>query len=104
MFVQQTFIALGKVLPAIIAPAVLLDLNLDPAWLGVYVSLTSAAALVVQTGCGSFILRYGALRLSQFALVSLAAGIAMAAHGSLVMFGLSAIIAGGAALSRKSVV
>ncbi|MGY8935081.1 MAG: MFS transporter [Alphaproteobacteria bacterium] len=102
MFVQQTFVALGKVLPAIIAPAIFLDLQIDPALLGVYVSLTSAAALVVQTGCGSFILRYGALRLSQFALVSLSAGIAMAAHGSLVMFGLSAIIAGGAALSTPA--
>src|ERR1700758_4294395 len=69
MFLQQTFASVGKVLPAIIAPLVLAELAADPAWVGVYFGATAGAALVAQMGCGSFIIKYGALRMSQVALV-----------------------------------
>ena len=67
MFLQQTFASVGKVLPAVIAPLVLAELDTDPAWVGVYYGLAAAASLVAQMGCGSFIVRYGALRMSQVA-------------------------------------
>ena len=95
MFLQQTFAALGRNLPSIIAPAILEDLALDPAWLGVYVALGAAAALVFQLGCGSYIIRYGALRTSQAALVMLGAGLAIGAAGPLALFAISAVIGGG---------
>jgi len=95
MFLQQTFAALGRNLPVVLAPAIVADLALDPAWVGVYAALGSAAALVFQLGCGSFIIRYGALRTSQAALVMLAAGLAVAAAGPLALFALSAVIGGG---------
>lgn len=95
MFFQQTFAALGRNLPPIIAPAILADLQLDPAWIGVYVGLTAAAALLAQLSCGSFIVRYGALRASQAALVMLAVGLAAATVGPMALFALSAIIGGG---------
>src|SRR6201982_274265 len=100
MFLQQTFASVGKVLPAVIAPLVLAELDADPAWVGVYYGLTAAASLVAQMGCGSFIVRYGALRMSQVALVLLGGGIAVAAEGSLPGFGASAVIGwgGGAGL------
>jgi hypothetical protein len=43
------------VLPAVIAPLVLAELDADPAWVGVYYGLAAAASLVEQMGCGSFI-------------------------------------------------
>lgn len=95
MFLQQTFAALGRNLPSIIAPAILEDLALDPAWLGVYVGLGAAAALVFQLGCGSYIIRYGALRTSQAALVMLGLGLAAGAAGPLALFAISAVIGGG---------
>ena len=95
MFAQQTFASIGRGLPAVVAPAVIADLRLDPAWFGTYVSLSALAALAFQLGCGSFLIRHGALRMSQVALVLLAAGLAAAATGSLWMFALSAIIGGG---------
>jgi len=97
MFLQQTFIALGRTLPAIIAPAIIADLVIDPAWIGVYFGLTAFAALFAQLGCGSFIVRYGALRMSQVSLVMLAAGVALATLGTPPMLVLSAIISGGGA-------
>ena len=95
MFLQQTFVALSRSLPAVIAPAIIADLRIAPAWVGVYFGLTAAASLVVQLGCGSFIVRYGALRMSQLALVLVAAGTALAVMGSPLALVLSAIVAGG---------
>lgn len=97
MFAQQTFISLGKSLPAVIAPAIIADLKLAPAWIGIYFGLTAIAALFSQLGCGSFIVRYGALRMSQVALVLLAVGIAFLTLGSPVILILSAIVSGGGA-------
>mgnify|MGYP001602474045 CR=1 FL=1 len=64
MFLQQTFVALGRALPAVIAPAIIADLQINAAWIGIYFGLTAAASLVTQLGCGSFIVRHGALRMS----------------------------------------
>jgi MFS family permease len=97
MFAQQTFASLGRGIPSVVAPAVIEDLSLDPAWFGTYVSLSALASLVFQLGCGSFILRHGALRLSQVALVMLAIGLAAGAGGLILLFILSAIIGGGGA-------
>src|SRR5258706_885479 len=95
MFLQQTFASVGKVLPGVIAPLVLAELAADPAWVGVYFGVTAGAALVAQMGCGSFIIKYGALRMSQAALVLLGGGMAAAAEGGLPGFGASAVIGGG---------
>jgi len=76
MFLQQTFASVGKVLPAVVAPLVIAELDADPAWVGVYYGIAAAAALFAQMGCGSFIVRYGALRMSQVALVLLGGGMA----------------------------
>jgi MFS family permease len=103
MFVQQTFVALGRALPAVIAPAIITDLRLDAAWIGIYFAVTAAASLVAQLGCGSFIVRHGALRMSQISLAMLAAGIALAALGTPLMLILSALICGaGGAVSTPA--
>ncbi len=95
MFLQQTFAALARALPAVIAPAIITDLRLDAYWIGIYFALTAAASLVAQLGCGSFIVRHGALRMSQISLVLLAAGTALAALGTPLALVLSALICGG---------
>ena len=97
MFLQQTFIAFGRALPAVIAPAIITDLRIDAAWIGIYFGLTALSALFTQLGCGSFIVRHGALRMSQVALVMLAAGTALSALGTPLALVFSAIIAGGGA-------
>src|SRR5215469_9148018 len=97
MFLQQTFASIGKVLPAVLAPLVIAEFHADPAWVGVYYGVSAAASLLAQMGCGGFIIRYGALRMSQVSLVLLGGGMAVAAGGSLPGFGASAIIGGGGA-------
>jgi MFS family permease len=103
MFFQQTFVALGRALPAVIAPAILIDLHIDPAWVGVYFGLTAAAALVAQLGCGSFIVRHGALRMSQVSLLMMAGGTALAVLGTPLALILAAIACGaGGAVSTPA--
>ncbi len=103
MFLQQTFISVGRVLPAITAPLIVAELHADPAWIGVYYGVSAAASLVGQMGCGSFIVRYGAMRMSQWALVLQGCGMGIAAAGGLAGFGASAIIGGcGAAVSTPA--
>lgn len=97
MFLQQTFATLGRSLPPIIAPAILRDLALDPAWLGIYVGAAALSALTFQLGCGSFILRYGAMRMSQVALVLLGVGLMIATIGPAWLLLVSGVIGGGAA-------
>jgi hypothetical protein len=53
MFMQQTFASVGKVLPAVLAPLIIVELHVDAAWVGVYYSDSTAASLVAQMGCGS---------------------------------------------------
>jgi cyanate permease len=97
MFLQQTFAALGRNLPSVIAPAILDDLVLDPALVGIYVGIASAASLFFQLSCGGFIIRWGAMRMSQLALVMLAIGLFAASTGNLWLLAFSAIIGGGGA-------
>ena len=100
---QQTFVSIVRALPAVIAPAIIADLLIDPAWIGLYFGLTAIAALVVQLGCGGFIVRYGALRMSQASLVMLVVGSLLATLGTPLMFACSAIISGaGGALSTPA--
>jgi len=95
MFVQQTFVAIGRVLPAIIAPAIITDLRIDAVWIGVYFGISACASLIAQLGCGSFIVRYGAMRVSQIVLLFVAAGTALSALGTPLGFILSAVLCGG---------
>ncbi len=103
MFLQQTFASIARSLPAVIAPAIIADLLLDPAWIGIYFGINALASLVVQLGCGGFIVRYGALRMSQVSLGMLVFGSALLTLGSPVWLVCSAIVSGcGSALSTPA--
>ena len=103
MFLQQTFVVFARSLPAVIAPAIIADLLIDPAWIGIYFGLTALASLFVQLGCGGFIVRYGALRMSQVSLLMLVVAGALATLATPLMLLLSAILSGsGTALSTPS--
>jgi hypothetical protein len=97
MFLQQTCGSVGRVLPAVLAPLILHELHADPAWVGVYFALTAIAALIGQLGSGGFIIRHGAIRMSQVALLSTGAGMAVAIIGGPAGFVLSALVGNGIA-------
>lgn len=103
MFLQQTFASIARSLPAVIAPAIIADLLIDPAWIGIYFGINAMASLVVQLGCGGFIVRYGALRMSQVSLGMLVIGSALLTFGTPGLLICSAIFSGcGSALSTPA--
>ena len=102
MFIQQSFVTIGKVLPAVIAPPILSELKIDPSWLGVYVGIIAAVSLAVQAGCGSVIVKYGALRISQVTLMVTGLGLVLAMPGLIALMVLSAIAIGISASSTPA--
>ena len=97
MFLQQTCGSVGRVLPAVLAPLIIVELHADPAWVGIYFALTAIAALIGQLGSGGFIIRHGAIRMSQIALLSVGSGMAIAVIGGAAGFVLSALVGNGVA-------
>ncbi len=97
MFLQQTCGSVGRVLPAVLAPLIIVELHADPSWVGVYFGLVAIAALIGQLGSGGFIIRHGAIRMSQIALLSTGAGMAVAVIGGATGFVLSALVGNGIA-------
>jgi hypothetical protein len=81
----------------VLAPLIIAELHADAAWVGVYFSLTAFAGLIGQLGSGGFIIRHGAIRMSQIALLFTGAGLAVAVLGGAVGFVLSALIGNGVA-------
>jgi MFS family permease len=97
MFLQQTCGSVGRVLPAVLAPLIIVELHADPSWVGVYFGLVAIAALIGQLGSGGFIIRHGAIRMSQIALLSTGGGMAVAIIGGAAGFVLSALLGNGIA-------
>ena len=91
-FFHQILLSSSQVIPAVLAPLIIRDLGITPAVAGFYFALTACFALLGQMGCGSFILKYGPLRMSQIALLSMAVGLAIAIQGSPLAFVLLAAI------------
>lgn len=103
MTVQQTFATLGRSTVPLIAAAIVADLGIDPALVGVYVGIGSVAGFLTTMGCGGLIVRYGALRMTQVGMLALAIGLALPAAGWLAFFAAGAFIGGlGQAISTPS--
>jgi MFS family permease len=103
MLAQQTCATVGRSVVPLIAPAIVADLAINPALVGVYLGVSSVAAFVATLGCGGFILRYGAMRMTQVGMLSLGGGLAICAGGILPLFAPGAVAAGlGQAVSTPS--
>lgn len=70
------------------------DIGVSATWIGVYVSLTYLCGMISAVLCGPFILRYGAIRISQVCLVIAAASLTLLTSAVLPLAVLSALIMG----------
>lgn len=103
MLVQQTLATLGRSTLPLISAAIIADLGIEAALVGVYLAIGSVAGFLTTLGCGGFILRYGALRMTQVGMAALALGLAFTAVGWLSTFALGAFVGGlGQAVSTPS--
>ena len=103
MTVQQAFATLGRSTVPLIAAAIVADLHVDPALVGVHVAIGAVAGFMTTLGCGGLIMRYGAIRMTQVGMLALAFGLAVPASGWLPLFALGAFVGGlGQAISTPS--
>ena len=102
MLVQQAFAYVCQIVMPILADRLAEEFGISPAWLGFYLFLQNVMAILAAVGCGSFILRYGALRISQITLLLMGASLAVIASGQLWLYPLGAILLGAAAVSTPA--
>ena len=73
----QAFTSLAATTPAVLAPELAEEMGISASWIGVFVGLVYAGAMLSSVVSIGFMERYGALRVSQVCVILCAAGIAM---------------------------
>ena len=102
MLIQQAFSYVCQIVMPVLADRLAESFGISPAWLGFYLFLQNVMAIVAAVGCGSFILRYGALRISQMTLLLMGGSLVVIAAGQLWLYPLAAILLGAAAVSTPA--
>lgn len=103
MTVQQTLATAGRSTVPLIAAAIIADIGVDAALVGVYLAIQAVAGFLTTLACGGFIVRYGALRMTQVGMAALGLGLASVASGWLPLFAVGAFVGGlGQAISTPS--
>ena len=102
MLLQQAFSYVCQIAMPILADRIAEDFGISRAWLGFYLFLQNIAAIIGAMGCGGFILRYGALRVSQWCLILLGGSLFVISTGVLWIYPLGAILLGMAAVSTPA--
>jgi MFS family permease len=75
----QIFTSLSVATPAVLAPALAPDLGITPQWIGVFIGLVYAGAMLGSLASGGFIAHFGSIRLSQICVLLCSIGIALVA-------------------------
>ena len=70
----QIFVSLVATAAAVLAPEIAHSFEIEPKWVGVFVSLIYVGAMFASLASGGFIERYGAIRVSQVCVVLCIAG------------------------------
>ena len=77
MLVQQTVATVAKMAVPVLFPAIALDLGVAAELVLAYTWLYACVGILVMAGCGAFIVRYGAIRVSQAGCLLMALGLAV---------------------------
>jgi len=92
LLVQQTFVAMSRLVLPVLAPLVSEELGVNPALIGAYSGILSSTAMVLAMGAGGFIAHFGAWRMCQFALLTTGVAMFVATPGFLLLFAVSAVL------------
>jgi len=90
----QALVTVASLTVSIYAPQAARDIGVGPEYIGVYASLTYVAAMLGSLLAGGFILRYGAIRSSQCAMVLCALGLLFCVGAHWLWFLWSALVLG----------
>jgi MFS family permease len=93
----QIFASLAATAAAVLAPAIAQAFAIEPKWVGVFIGLVYAGAMLASLASGGFIERYGAIRVSQVCVLLCVAGtvaIAVAPNHALWLLVVAALVIG----------
>ena len=79
MLLQQTMATVSKTAVPVLFKAVADDIGFDAELVLFYTWMFAAAGIVVMLGCGGFIIRFGALRISQWGCLLMGVGLGLTA-------------------------
>ncbi len=94
MLIQQAFAYFAALVLPNMAPAVAKALDIDPNLIGYYTGLLYFCSCFGQLSCGGFILRFGAVRMSQVSLLMMGLALMLGYLGHVLAFALGAMIIG----------
>ena len=94
MLIQQAFAYFTTLVLPNMAPVVAVALNIDPHLIGYYTGVLYFFSSMGQISCGGFILRFGAVRMSQVSLTFMGLALMTGYFGALVVFAVSAAFIG----------
>jgi MFS family permease len=89
----QVFTSMAGTATAVLAPALARDLGITSKWIGVFVGLVYAGAMISSPLAGTFVRRHGAIRVSQAATLVCAVGLAIVAAAPPHLLALAAVAA-----------
>jgi len=90
----QALVSMAAVAMPVLAPVAAPDIGISAAYVGIFVALVYAGAMLSSVLSGGFVARFGPIRVSQACLVLCAAGLALTASGSLPLVAIGAVIIG----------
>jgi len=90
----QALVTMISLTVAVMAPTLARDLNVSPGTIGLYASMSYIGAMIGSLLSGGFVLRYGAIRISQGIMVTCSLGLLLCLSGHWVWFLISAFICG----------
>ena len=90
----QAMVAMALMTLPAMAPAVAQALGISAVYIGIYVAVVYSGAIVASLAAGPAVARFGAIRVSQAALVLCAAGLALSAFESLAAITVGAFLIG----------
>ena len=98
MLGQQTMATVAKTAIPVLFKAIADALGFDAQWVLLFTWVFACVAIVVMLGCGAYLIRYGALRMSQWGCVLMAGGLAVSAlsfggmTSAFMVLGLAAVL------------
>jgi MFS family permease len=93
----QIYASLAATATSVLAPEIAQTFAIAPKWIGVFVGLVFAGAMIASLACGGFIDRFGAIRVSQAGVVLCAAGtfaVALAPQSAIALLAGAAVMIG----------
>ncbi|HEY2818330.1 MAG TPA: MFS transporter [Casimicrobiaceae bacterium] len=93
----QVYASLAATAPSVLAPEIAQAFAIAPKWIGVFVGLIYAGAMLASLASGGFIERFGAIRVSQIGVLLCALGtlaIAVAPHTAVALLIVAALTIG----------